>query len=196
MPPTRHSMTEMHRSTNDVTGANITVGYAPLADGSGGVDWGAVAAASGSGIVLFLDHGTVGASEDIDQSAAAAHWITLDVNCTLTFSGAVATVDGDPVECAFRLYVEQDGSGTNVITWPGSVVWPDGVAPTLDTTGGSVEVLDFTTPDGGTTWYGFHGGTGSGTSADDANIWRPVMDGAGAVITDGTGQAVMAYGPA
>lgn len=36
----------------------------------------------------------------------------------------------------------------------------------------------------------------SGTSASDANIWRPLMDGAGNVITDGTGQAVMAYGPA
>ncbi len=36
----------------------------------------------------------------------------------------------------------------------------------------------------------------SGTGPSDANIWRPLMDGAGAVITDGTGQAVMSYGPA
>ncbi len=36
----------------------------------------------------------------------------------------------------------------------------------------------------------------SGTGPTDANIWRPVMDGGGAVVTDGSGQAVMAYGPA
>ena len=41
------------------------------------------------------------------------------------------------------------------------------------------------------TWLG-----GGGTSASDTNIWRPVMDGSGAVVVDGTGQAVMAYGPA
>lgn len=113
------------------------------------------------GIALFLDHGNAGATETIDQSAALAHWITLNANCVLTFTGAVATVDGDPVECSFRLYVEQDGTGGWATTWPGSVVWPDGVAPTLDTTAGSVEVLDFTTPDGGTTWFGFHGGGSS-----------------------------------
>ena len=30
----------------------------------------------------------------------------------------------------------------------------------------------------------------------EPNIWRPLLDGAGAIIVDGTGQAVMAYGPA
>jgi hypothetical protein len=38
--------------------------------------------------------------------------------------------------------------------------------------------------------------TPSGTSAIDAYIWRPLMDGSGNVITDGTGQAVMAYSAA
>lgn len=35
-----------------------------------------------------------------------------------------------------------------------------------------------------------------GATATDTNIWRPVLDGAGAVIADGVGQALMAFGPA
>jgi hypothetical protein len=35
-----------------------------------------------------------------------------------------------------------------------------------------------------------------GATADDTGIWRPLLDGAGAIITDGTGQAVMAFGTA
>lgn len=107
-------------------------------------------------IVLFLDHGDVGATETIDQSAAGAHLITLDTNCTLTFTGAVSTVGGDPVECSFGLYVEQDETGGWDVTWPASVIWPDETEPTLDTTPGSVEVLAFYTLDGGTVWYGKH----------------------------------------
>jgi hypothetical protein len=38
---------------------------------------------------------------------------------------------------------------------------------------------------------------GLGASAADVRIWRPLMDGAGAVVTDGgTGEAIMALGPA
>jgi hypothetical protein len=38
---------------------------------------------------------------------------------------------------------------------------------------------------------------GLGASSTDVRIWRPLMDGAGAVVTDsGTGEAIMALGPA
>jgi hypothetical protein len=37
----------------------------------------------------------------------------------------------------------------------------------------------------------------TGPSGADVLIWRPLMDGAGAVVTDsGTGEAIMALGPA
>jgi hypothetical protein len=37
----------------------------------------------------------------------------------------------------------------------------------------------------------------TGASLADVRIWRPLMDGAGAVVTDsGTGEAIMALGPA
>jgi len=50
----------------------------------------------------------------------------------------------------FRLLITNGGS--QVLTWPGSVVWLSGAVPTLQTAG--VDELHFMTPDLGTTWYG------------------------------------------
>lgn len=42
--------------------------------------------------------------------------------------------------------------GAATVTWPTSVKWASGTAPTLTASG--VDVLTFLTPDGGVTWYG------------------------------------------
>ena len=64
---------------------------------------------------------------------------------TFTFSNAPAS----PVRFAFILRV-QHTSGT--ITWPASVVWPGGTAPSLTT--GKYHLFMFITENGGTTWRG------------------------------------------
>ena len=92
-----------------------------------------------------------GATETLDMEVANVNDITLDDNCTLTFinsptSGAAGS---------FTLILRQDVGGTNVITWPASVDWEGGVAPTLTLTGSAVDILSFFTVDGGTTWFGF-----------------------------------------
>ena len=46
--------------------------------------------------------------------------------------------------------------GDHTITWPGSVLWPGGSAPSL--TSGGTDLLVFTTFDNGTNWYGALGG--------------------------------------
>ncbi len=101
-------------------------------------------------------HGSaaVGATETINVSTANVHKIILDVNCALTFSGApVAGI------CAsFTLYAVQDASGGNTLTYPASVKWPGGVAPTLATGANAVNVLAFSSIDGGTSWQGYVGG--------------------------------------
>lgn len=98
-------------------------------------------------------HGSaaVGAAETIDASTANIHKIILDVNCTLTFDGAPAT----GVNGSFTLFVEQDASGGNTITWPASVQWRDGSAPVQTTTANALDIYSFSTIDGGTTWQGF-----------------------------------------
>jgi hypothetical protein len=77
--------------------------------------------------------------------------ITLTASCTLTFPTAVASQ-------SFTLVLRQGGSGSYTITWPVSIVkWGSGVAPTLTTTVGAVDILGFFCADG-TNWFGFVSG--------------------------------------
>jgi hypothetical protein len=44
------------------------------------------------------------------------------------------------------------------ISWPASVKWAGGTAPTLTQTSSAVDVFSFISTNGGSTWYGFAGG--------------------------------------
>ena len=101
-----------------------------------------------------------GSTETIDLGDGNVHDVTLTDDCTFTFTGATAGV-----ACSFTLLLRQDGTGGWDATWPGSVVWPGGGAPTLDTTASSASVLTFFTLDGGTVWFGFAVGGGSAAAA-------------------------------
>ncbi len=79
---------------------------------------------------------------------------------TKTISGATTlTFDNPPASGkagAFSLILTNGAS--SAITWPGSVDWPLATPPTLTAAG--VDVLTFTTIDGGTIWYGIASGIG------------------------------------
>lgn len=96
-----------------------------------------------------------GATETLDVSTANVFDITLDAACELTFSGSAASVAN-----SFTLIARQGGSGSYAITWPASVDWPGGTAPTISTAAGRVDVFTFFTVDNGTTWLGFASGIG------------------------------------
>lgn len=53
---------------------------------------------------------------------------------------------------AFTLFIKQDGTGGRTITWPSSVKWPGGVAPTITSTANKVDKITFQCPDG-TNWF-------------------------------------------
>ncbi len=80
--------------------------------------------------------------------------LTLTNSSTLAFSGAPAS---NSVR-NFTLTVVQGGSGSNVITWPGTVKWSGAASPTLSTSTTAIDVLSFMTNDQGTTWLGFLNG--------------------------------------
>lgn len=55
---------------------------------------------------------------------------------------------------SFTLILTQDATGGRTITFPASVKWSGGTAPTLTTTLNKKNILTFFTVDAGTTWFG------------------------------------------
>ena len=90
------------------------------------------------------------AANEVDISLGNVQTYTLSGSQSLTFSNPIASGNSS----SFTLLVTNGGSAT--LTWPGSVDWAGGAAPTLTASG--VDALVFTTIDGGTTWYGFAAG--------------------------------------
>ena len=94
--------------------------------------------------------GNTGATRTFDLAVANFFSATLDQACTFTFSNPPASGD-------FGAFVlELTNGGAFVITYPASVDFVGGVAPTLTAAG--VDQLVFTTRDGGTTYFAFVAG--------------------------------------
>lgn len=84
----------------------------------------------------------------VDLSSGNFFYINLDENTTVSFTNPPAS------GIAQKFYIILYISGTvSSITWPGSVTWESGSAPTL-TALGETDTLEFYTYDGGTTYYG------------------------------------------
>ena len=92
------------------------------------------------------------AGTDVDLSLGNVQTKTISGAQTLTFSNPPASGSAG----SFTLLLTNGGSAA--VTWPTSVDWPAATAPTLTAAG--VDVLVFTTIDGGTTWYGIASGIG------------------------------------
>ena len=94
---------------------------------------------------------TVGGTNAIDISAGNVASATVSTGTqTFTFTNPSASTNS----CSFTLILTNGGSQT--VNWPAAVDWAGGTAPTLTASG--IDVLVFTTIDGGTIWYGFLGG--------------------------------------
>lgn len=83
-----------------------------------------------------VDNGNSGAADTIDWGAGNKQKSTLTNNCTFTFTAP----DGP---CNLILELHQDTTGSRTVTWPGTVVWPDGSAPTLSTGVDAIDVVAF-----------------------------------------------------
>jgi len=95
--------------------------------------------------------GTGGGTQDIDLELGNVVSATVDTSAnTFTFSNPPASANGG----SFTLILTNGGSQT--VTWPASVDWIGGTAPTLTTSG--IDYLTFITIDGGTIWAGFVAG--------------------------------------
>jgi hypothetical protein len=99
------------------------------------------------GVITNAIGSTGGGTQSINLTLGNSVSATVDTSAnTFTFDNPTASDEG----CGFRLVLTNGGSQT--VNWPASVDWQGGTAPTLTTAG--VDILDFFTLDGGTTWHG------------------------------------------
>lgn len=95
----------------------------------------------------YLDDGNCGAADTVDWNAGMRHTSTLSAaTCTYTFANPIAGT-------WYTLAVVQDGSGGRLVTWPGTVLWEGGAAPTLTTDPSAADLCFFLWT--GAAYYGY-----------------------------------------
>ncbi len=90
------------------------------------------------------------AASTIDLSTSNIFNLSMTLNTTVTFTNPPAS----GTAYSFMLYCKQDAVGSRTITWPVSVKWPNSSPPTMSTGANKIDVFNFFTLDGGTTYLG------------------------------------------
>jgi hypothetical protein len=129
--PTAHASTHATAGSDPVTPSAI--GAVSVKDG--GKETVNTVAASGATPSISLANGNV-------------QMVTLSANAALTLTGST-----NGVACSLSLYLKQDSTGGRTVTWPASVKWPGGVAPSLSSAANKIDLVVLETLDGGTTWF-------------------------------------------
>lgn len=110
-------------------------------------------------------YGIKNLSEVSASAAISTGTLTLDVSTAgifyVSLNSDITTITISNVQSsgasAFTLVLTADGTARSV-TWGGSILWPNNVAPDLTSTNSSRDIFTFMTLNGGTNWYGFIGG--------------------------------------
>jgi len=105
-------------------------------------------------------------SETVSSPTISAGTLTLNLETsnifTVSLNAAITsiTISNPPASGSggsFTLIFTADGTA-RAVTWPSSIKWAGGTAPTLTSTSGKVDSFAFFTSDGGTNWQGYVGG--------------------------------------
>jgi hypothetical protein len=106
---------------------------------------------------LFVDyaikHNVIagGATTTLDLSAGNSFVTTLTINTTVALTNPPAT--GIYGQAVLRV-IQDSGGGNFTVTWPASVIWASGAAPTITVTNDAIDEITLRTIDAGTTWLG------------------------------------------
>lgn len=95
--------------------------------------------------VAEYNNGTSSGTKNIDWNNAQKQYVTLGANTSFTFTAP-------PGPCNLLLRLVQDGTGGRTGSWPASVKWPGGTAPTLSNGANSEDIVSFFY--NGTDYYG------------------------------------------
>jgi hypothetical protein len=135
-------------AVNEITITNAATTAGPVIEATGGDSSiaptfkGKAAFPRVSGI---KDLGTVGATETVNWASGDRQKMTLDENLTITFSNAS---EGQTL----TLYMLQDGSGSNTITFSDTITWADNTTPSWTTTASKMNIAVITYV--GSAYYG------------------------------------------
>jgi hypothetical protein len=108
---------------------------------------GDVVAANAVAFESEFDNGSQSGAYAVDWNNGQHQRITLTGNPTLSFT---ALDQGGAAK--LTLVVIQDGTGGRQITWPGSVLWPNGVTQSLANDPNAISIFSFYWD--GTSYYG------------------------------------------
>jgi len=97
----------------------------------------------------YVNIGNSSGSTNINLSLGNNFRINRTASITITLSNAPT----GPRSIGFTLVLEDGSGGTATVSWPGTIEWANGAAPTLTANG--KDILVFYTYDGGSTYYGF-----------------------------------------
>jgi lipopolysaccharide export system protein LptA len=89
-------------------------------------------------------------TQTLDLATTNIFNVTMANNCTFTFSNPPAA----GTLFSFMVILTQDATGSRTATWPAAVKYPNESTPTLTTTANKVDILNFITVDGGTSYFG------------------------------------------
>jgi hypothetical protein len=81
-----------------------------------------------------VDDGNSGTADTIVWTTGNFHKSTMTGACTYTFTNPTYTG-------RYQLMLVQDGTGSREATWPATVKWPGGTAPTLSTAASAIDII-------------------------------------------------------
>jgi hypothetical protein len=86
----------------------------------------------------------------LDCSLGSRFLVTMGTgNTTLSFTNVPSLLSN-----RITVLINQGTTGTKTVTWPASVVWPAATVPTLTVTANRVDIIELTTINSGTKFYG------------------------------------------
>lgn len=123
-------------AVNETTITNAATGHNPIISATGGDSTIALGLAGKSAFLAatgIYAIGAAGTTETVSWENGDRQSMTLDENITITFADAVAGQ-------TLTLYMLQDGSGTNTITFADTITWADATTPTWTTTASKMNI--------------------------------------------------------
>jgi len=145
-PPKAHALGGAEHTADTLANLNAKISDATLDDSSQPRDPKAHANTHESGgsdainasnlFPSLYNNGNSSNSFTINWANSKLQLLTLTANCTISWANATSGR-------ALMLELKQDATGGRTVTWPASVKWEGGSAPTLSTSANAIDILTF-----------------------------------------------------